>query len=107
MLPEQHDILWTFMTMMFTLFAGFAFGNVVKHCRENEGVNTKLWGGIFGILFLVCFWETVHMFSLAQGDQISFFFEKQVLTIFVILLAWGIFFKILEKGCVNSVFIFR
>ena len=93
MLPEQHDILWTFMTMMFTLFAGFAFGNVVKHCREREGVNTKLWGGIFGILFLICFWETTKMFDLVQGDQIGFFFKYQVLTVLVILLAWGLFFK--------------
>lgn len=93
MLPEQHDILWTFMTMAFTLFAGFAFVNVVKHCREHEGVNTKLWGGIFGVLFLICFWETTHMFDLVQGDQINFFFQYQVLTIFIILLTWGIFFK--------------
>jgi hypothetical protein len=93
MLPEQHDILWTFMTMALTLFAGITFANVIKHCRENEGVNTKLWGGIFGVLFLISFWETMHMFDLVQGDQISFFFQYQVLTVLVILLTWGIFLK--------------
>ena len=70
MLPEQLDILWTFMAMMFTLFAGFAFGNVIKHCRENEGVNTKLWGGIFGILFLVCFLSSG--FRSSPSIQFSF-----------------------------------
>jgi len=49
MLPEQHDILWTYMTMAYTLFAFFVFINVMVHCRENEGTNSKLWGGIFGI----------------------------------------------------------
>jgi hypothetical protein len=93
MLPEQHDILWTYMTMAYTLFALFVFGNVVKHCREREGVNTTLWGGIFGVLALVSFFETVHMFDLTQVEQISFFFNYQILTVFAILLCWGVFFK--------------
>ena len=79
--------------MAYTLFAFFAFGNVVKHCREREGVNAKLWGGIFGVLALVSFMETAHMFGLTQQEQIGFFFQYQILTVFVILLAWGLFFK--------------
>ena len=93
MLPEQQDILWTFLTMMFTLFAGFAFGNVIQHCRAREDVNTTLWGGIFGAFFLVSFWQTSHMFGLNQQEQIGFFFKNQLLTTLVLLLVWGLFFK--------------
>jgi hypothetical protein len=93
MLPEQQDILWTFMTLAYTLFAFFVFGNVVKHCRDREGVNTTLWGGIFGVLALVSFIETVKMFDMTQQEQISFFFQYQILTVLIVLLAWGLFFK--------------
>ena len=93
MLPEQLDILWTYMTMAYTLFAFYVFINVVQHCRENEGVNTKLWGGIFGLFALISFFETRHMFGLNQQEQITYIFQYQVLTVLAILLVWGIFFK--------------
>ena len=90
MLPEQRDILWTFLTIMFTLFAFYAFINVVKHCRERENVSTTFWGAIFGGFLFVMFLEAVHMFGLNQQEQLSFFFGKMVLTIFLLLLTWGI-----------------
>ena len=93
MLPEQGDILWTFCTILFTVFALYAFINVVNHCRERDDVNTKFWGGIFGIFLLVMFLEAVHMFSLNQKEQLAFFFGKMVLTVFLLLLTWGVFFK--------------
>ena len=93
MLPEQQDILWTFMTLAYTLFAFYAFVNVVQHCRENERVNGKLWGGIFGAFALLSFYESVHMFDLNQQEQISFMFQYQILTVLAILLVWGVFFK--------------
>lgn len=93
MLPEQLDILWTFMTLAYTLFAFYVFGNVVILCREREGANTTLWGGIFGVLALASFFETVHMFGLTQLEQISFIFQYQILTVFAVLLCWGVFFK--------------
>jgi len=85
--------LWTFLTLAYTLFAFYVFSNVVKHCREREEVNTTMWGGIFGVLALVSFFETVHMFDLTQVEQIGFFFQYQILTVFVVLLTWGLFFK--------------
>ena len=93
MLPEQGDILWSFLTLAFTVFALYVFINVVRHCREREDVNGKFWGGIFGGFLVVMFLEAVHMFSLNQAEQLSFFFSRMILTIFLILLAWGIFFK--------------
>jgi len=93
MLPEQHDILWTFLTMMFTLFAFYTFMNVIGHCRKREDVNTTLWGGIFGAFLLLNFWETSRMFDMNQGDQIGFFFNMQLPTVLVLLLVWGIFLK--------------
>ena len=93
MLPEQQDILWTFMTLAYTLFAVFVFGNVIQHCKKREEANTKLWGGIFGALAILSFFETVHMFDLTQQEQISFIFQYQILTVLVVLLAWGMFFK--------------
>ncbi len=92
MLPEQHDILWTFITIAFTVFSLYAFINVLKNCRENEGVNTKLWGGIFAIFFIVNFFLTKHMFTLVQHDQMMFI-PWQVATILLLLFTWGIFFK--------------
>ena len=96
MLPEQRDILWTFLTIMFTLFALYTFINVVKHCRERENVSTTFWGGIFGAFLVVMFLEAVHMFSLNQQEQLAFFFGKMVLTILLLLLTWGVFFKSMQ-----------
>ncbi|HIE43146.1 MAG TPA: cytochrome C [Nitrospinaceae bacterium] len=96
MLPEQGDILWTFCTILFTVFALYAFINVVSLSRERDDVNTKFWGGIFGAFLLVMFLEAAHMFSLNQQEQLAFFFGKMVLTIFLLLLTWGIFFKSTE-----------
>jgi hypothetical protein len=93
MLPEQGDILWTYMTLAYTLFAFFVFANVIQHCREKEGANIKLWGGIFGIFAVISFFETKHMFGLNQGEQINFMFQYQVLTVLAILFVWGVFFK--------------
>ena len=59
MLPEQHDILWTFTSIAFTVFALYAFINVLTHCKEHERVNTRLWAGVFAGLFLVNFcWDS-------------------------------------------------
>ena len=74
MLPEQQDILWTFLAIAFTVFALYAFVNVVQHCREREDVSGKFWGGIFGAFLVVMFLETVHMFDLNQVEQLGFFF---------------------------------
>ncbi len=93
MLPEQQDILWTFLTIIFTVFAFYAFVNVVTHCREREDVSTTMWGGIFGAFLLVIFLQAVHMFGLVQGDQQIFFFKYMVLTILLLLFVWGLFFK--------------
>jgi len=62
MLPEQQDILWTFLSIMFTVFALYAFINVIQHCRAREVVSGKFWGSIFGVFLVVLFLETVHMF---------------------------------------------
>ena len=93
MLPEQHDILWSFLAISFTVFALYAFFNVIRHCREREDVSTPLWGTVFGAFLLTVFWETIHMFDLIQGDQIIFFFKYQITTVFLLLLTWGRFFK--------------
>lgn len=92
MLPEQQDILWTFVTMALTVFSLYVFVNVIQHCREREDVSTNLWGGIFGAFVIVNFFITVHMFDLNQVEQIRFV-PKQVLAVFIVLLTWGIFFK--------------
>ena len=63
MLPEQQDILWTFLSLAFTVFALYAFINVIQHCREREDVSLKFWGGIFGAFLVVLFLETVHRFG--------------------------------------------
>jgi hypothetical protein len=100
MLPEQADILWTYMTMAYTLFAFYVFINVIQHCRENDRVSGKLWGGIFGVFALISFFETKHMFGLDQGGQMTFIFQYQVLTVLAILLVWGVFFK--SQGIQNQ-----
>ena len=61
MLPEQHDILFSFLSIIFAVFGVYVFGNVIQHCRERGGLNTPLWGGIFGIFAITCFMMTVHM----------------------------------------------
>ena len=93
MLPEQHDILFSFLAIVFAVFGIFVFGNVVQNCRERELSGGKMWGGIFGVFAVVCFMMTVHMFSLVQGDQLSFFFSTYLWAILLLLLTWGIFFK--------------
>lgn len=92
MLPEQQDILWTFVTLSFTVFTFYVFVNVIQHCREHEKASTKLWGTIFGALLVLSFFETVHMFDLTQVEQMGFI-GWQVLTVFIALLTWGLFFK--------------
>lgn len=91
MLPEQHDVLFTFLTMLFTFFSVIVFINVVQTCKE-KGANTVLWGTLFALFVLVSFLETKHMFTLVQGAQMKFI-KWQVLTVFLLLLTWGVFFK--------------
>ncbi len=92
MLPEQQDILWTFVTIIFSLFSMFAFLNVIQHCRANKGISTGMWGSIFGAGFIINLLLTNHMFGLTQQEQLGFI-SWQVLAVFLTLLAWGIFFK--------------
>jgi len=92
MLPEQQDILWTFVTIMFTLFSVYAFTNVIQHCRSREGVNTNLWGTVFGAFIIINLMLTNHMFGLTQQEQLGFI-AWQVLTVLIMLLTWGLFFK--------------
>lgn len=92
MLPEQHDILWTFVTIMFLIFSVYAFISVIQHCREKEGANTKLWGTIFAAGVLINLWLTNHMFDLNQGGQLGFV-GWQILAILATLLVWGVFYK--------------
>jgi len=93
MLPEQHDILFSFLAIVFAVFGIFVFGNVIQNCREREVPSAKMWGGIFGIFAIGSFLMTVHMFSLVQADQLKFFFGTYLWAIFAILLTWGVFFK--------------
>ncbi|QPJ65433.1 MAG: cytochrome C [Candidatus Nitrohelix vancouverensis] len=92
MLPEQHDILWSYLTIMFSLFSLYVFINVIQHSRERETVNGKLWGSIFGAGFVLNMFLTVHMFDLVQADQMAFV-PWQVLAVLITLLVWGMFFK--------------
>ena len=93
MLPEQHDILFSFIAILFAVFGIFVFGNVIQNCREREGLNTKFWGGIFGAFAITCFLMTVHMFDLVQADQLKFFFSTYILVVLLMLFSWGVFFK--------------
>jgi hypothetical protein len=93
MLPEQHDILFSFIALAFALFGIFVFGNVVQACREREELNTNFWGGIFGAFALGCFFMTVHMFDLVQADQLKFFFSTYLWLVIALLIVWGVFFK--------------
>ncbi len=92
MLPEQQDILWTFVTLMFTLFSVYVFINVIQHCRARPGVNAQKWGVVFGAFILVSLYQCNTMFGLNQQEQLGFI-RWQVMTVFFILLAWGLFFK--------------
>jgi cytochrome c2 len=92
MLPEQHDILWTFMSLAFSMFSIVAFANVVGHCRQRENVSTMFWGAIFGVIALVMMGMTNHLMGLIQGDQMAFL-PIQVVWVFVCLTTWGVFFK--------------
>ena len=93
MLPEQHDILFSFIAILFAIFGIFVFGNVIQNCREREGLNIKFWGGIFGAFAIGCFLMTVHMFDLVQADQLKFFFSTYILVVLMMLFFWGVFFK--------------
>ena len=93
MLPEQHDILFSFIAILFAVFGIFVFGNVIQNCREREGLNTKFWGGIFGAFAIGCFLMTVHMFDLVQAEQLKFFFSTYILVVLMMLFFWGVFFK--------------
>jgi hypothetical protein len=92
MLPEQADILWTFVTIIFSLFSLFAFINVIQHCREHKGANTVLWGTVFGAGLIINLMLTNHMFDLTQQQQLGFI-SWQVVALFLTLLIWGLFFK--------------
>ncbi len=92
MLPEQQDILWTFVTLLFTVFSILVFINVIKNCRARPGVNAQKWGIVFGAFILLSLYQTNEMFSLNQQEQLGYV-GNQVLTVFFILLTWGIFFK--------------
>ena len=93
MLPEQHDILFSFLSILFATFGVFVFGNVIQNCREREGLNVTMWGGIFGAFAIVMFLMTVHMFGLVQRDQLLFFFSTYIWAILLLLFFWGVFFK--------------
>jgi len=93
MLPEQHDILFSFIAIVFAVFGIYAFGSVVQACREREEINGKLWGGIFAAFAIGCFLMTVHMFTLVQADQLAFFFSTYLWLVVVLLITWGVFFK--------------
>jgi len=92
MLPEQQDILWTFTTIIFTLFSLFAFVNVISHSRQREGTSTTFWGTIFGAGLIINLLMTNHMFELNQQEQLAFI-SWQVMAVFLTLLTWGVFFK--------------
>ena len=85
MLPEQHDILWTFTSIAFSIFAIVAFVNVVGHCRQRENVSTMFWGSIFGVIAVVMLGMTNHLMGLIQGDQMAFL-PVQVIWVFILLI---------------------
>ncbi|MBT7178745.1 MAG: cytochrome C, partial [Nitrospina sp.] len=93
MLPEQSDILFTFLAVVFAVFALYVFASVVQNCREREGSNGKLWGTVFGVFAVACFMMTSHMFGQEQAYQLSFFFSTYLFVVILMLLVWGIFYK--------------
>ena len=93
MLPEQHDILFTFIAIAFAVFAIYVFASSIQICREREGINTRFWGTVFGAFATGAFLMTAHMFTLVQADQLQFFFSTYLWAIVVLLMVWGSFYK--------------
>ena len=76
MLPEQHDILFSFIAILFGVFGIFVFGNVIQACREREGLNTTLWGGIFAGFALACFFDDGPYVRSGSGRSAEFFLRN-------------------------------
>ena len=93
MLPEQHDILFSFIAIAFAIFAIYVFASSIQICREREGIDTRFWGTIFGVFAIGAFLMTAHMFTLVQADQLQFFFSTYLWAIVVLLMVWGAFYK--------------
>ena len=93
MLPEQHDILFTFIAIAFAIFAIYVFASSIQICREREGINTRFWGTVFGAFAIGAFLMTAHMFTLIQADQLQFFFSTYLWAIVVLLMVQGAFYK--------------
>ena len=93
MLPEQHDILFSFIAIAFAIFAIYVFASSIQICREREGINTRFWGTVFGAFATGAFLMTAHMFTLVQADQLQFFFSTYLWAIVVLLMVWGAFYK--------------
>ena len=93
MLPEQHDILFTFIAIAFAVFAIYVFASSIQICREREGINTGFWGTVFGAFAIGAFLMTAHMFTLIQADQLQFFFSTYLWAIVILLMVWGSFYK--------------
>jgi hypothetical protein len=93
MLPEQHDILFTFIAIAFAVFAIYVFASSIQICREREGINIGFWGTVFGAFAIGAFLMTAHMFTLIQADQLQFFFSTYLWAIVILLMVWGSFYK--------------
>ena len=93
MLPEQHDILFSFIAIAFAIFAIYVFASSIQICREREGIDTRFWGTVFGAFASGAFLMTAHMFTLIQADQLQFFFSTYLWAIVVLLMVWGSFYK--------------
>ena len=93
MLPEQHDILFSFIAIAFAIFALYVFISSIQTCREREGIDTRFWGTVFGAFAIGAFLMTAHMFTLIQADQLQFFFSTYLWAIVVLLMVWGAFYK--------------
>ena len=93
MLPEQHDILFSFIAIAFAIFAIYVFASSIQICREREGIDTRFWGTVFGAFAIGAFLMTAHMFTLVQADQLQFFFSTYLWAIVVLLMVWGSFYK--------------
>ena len=93
MLPEQHDILFSFIAIAFAVFAIYVFASSIQICREREGIDTRFWGTVFGAFAIGAFLMTAHMFTLIQADQLQFFFSTYLWAIVVLLMVWGAFYK--------------
>ena len=93
MLPEQHDILFTFIAIAFAVFAIYVFASSIQICREREGINIGFWGTVFGAFAIGAFLMTAHMFTLIQADQLQFFFSTYLWAIVILLMVWGAFYK--------------